>query len=154
MGEKIGSWDFSSHCPLTILLGYRLHFRVHMGANNFVFSKILQSFFFFKILFIHERHAHTGRERSRLRARSLVGFDPGTPGSRPGPKEGAKPLSHPGIPLQCLIFCHLLNSAPLPSLPKYTYLDTWDPDSSSTIRYTCIPNVLKVPSNEPSECSY
>ena len=28
-----------------------------------------------------------------------VGLDPGTPGSRPGPKAGAKPLSHPGIPL-------------------------------------------------------
>ena len=27
-----------------------------------------------------------------------VGFDPGSPGSRPGPKAGAKPLSHPGIP--------------------------------------------------------
>ncbi|XP_072581970.1 E3 ubiquitin ligase RNF121 isoform X6 [Vulpes vulpes] len=27
-----------------------------------------------------------------------VGFDPGSPGSRPGPKAGAKPLRHPGIP--------------------------------------------------------
>ncbi|CAD7689928.1 unnamed protein product [Nyctereutes procyonoides] len=27
-----------------------------------------------------------------------VGFDPGSPGSRPGPKAGAKPLCHPGIP--------------------------------------------------------
>ena len=27
-----------------------------------------------------------------------VGFDPGSPGSCPGPKAGAKPLSHPGIP--------------------------------------------------------
>ena len=26
-------------------------------------------------------------------------LDPGTPGSRPGLKAGAKPLSHPGIPL-------------------------------------------------------
>ena len=26
------------------------------------------------------------------------GFDPGSPGSRPGPKAGAKPLRHPGIP--------------------------------------------------------
>ena len=31
-----------------------------------------------------------------------VGFDPGSPGSRPGPKAGAKPLRHPGIP--CLDF--------------------------------------------------
>ena len=28
-----------------------------------------------------------------------VGFDPGSPGSCPGPKAGAKPLRHPGIPL-------------------------------------------------------
>ena len=27
-----------------------------------------------------------------------VGFDPGSPGSRPGPKAGAKLLRHPGIP--------------------------------------------------------
>ena len=27
-----------------------------------------------------------------------VGFDPGSPGSLPGPKAGAKPLRHPGIP--------------------------------------------------------
>ena len=27
-----------------------------------------------------------------------VGFDPGSPGSRPGPKAGAKPLCHPRIP--------------------------------------------------------
>ena len=27
-----------------------------------------------------------------------VGSDPGSPGSRPGPKADAKPLRHPGIP--------------------------------------------------------
>ena len=27
-----------------------------------------------------------------------VGLDPRSPGSRPGPKAGAKPLCHPGIP--------------------------------------------------------
>ena len=31
-----------------------------------------------------------------------VGFDPWSPGSRPGPKAGAKPLRHPGIPLRLL----------------------------------------------------
>ena len=29
-----------------------------------------------------------------------VGFNPGSPGSHPGPKAGAKPLRHPGILLQ------------------------------------------------------
>ena len=33
-----------------------------------------------------------------------MGFDPGSPGSRPGPKAGAKPLSHPGIPYLLLFF--------------------------------------------------
>ena len=28
-----------------------------------------------------------------------MGLDLGTPRSRPGPKAGAKPLSHPGIPI-------------------------------------------------------
>ena len=55
---------------------------------------------------------HTERERERDReaetqaegeAGSMhrepdVGFDPRSPGSRPGPKAGAKPLCHPGIP--------------------------------------------------------
>ena len=27
-----------------------------------------------------------------------MGLDPGSPGSGPGPKAGAKPLRHPGIP--------------------------------------------------------
>ena len=49
---------------------------------------------------------HTERERQRHRQREKqapcretdVGFDPGSPGSCPGPKAGAKPLRHPGIP--------------------------------------------------------
>ena len=32
-----------------------------------------------------------------------MGFDPGSPGSRPGPKAGAKLLRHPGIPEKSLI---------------------------------------------------
>ena len=57
-------------------------------------------FFFFNLLFIQR-----GREREREaegEAGSMPGadveLDLGTPGSRPGPKAGAKPLSHPGIP--------------------------------------------------------
>ena len=46
------------------------------------------------------------KERQRLGQREKqapcrepdVGFHPGTPGSRSGPKAGGKPLSHPGIP--------------------------------------------------------
>ena len=32
-----------------------------------------------------------------------VGFDPGSPGSRPGPKAGAKLLRHPGLPALGLV---------------------------------------------------
>ena len=46
-----------------------------------------------------ERGRDIGRGRSRLMHREPdVGFDPGSPGSRPGPKAGAKLLRHPGIP--------------------------------------------------------
>ena len=48
-----------------------------------------------------ERQRHnTGRQREKQApCRELeVGLDSRTAGSRPGPKAGAKPLSHPGIP--------------------------------------------------------
>ena len=50
-----------------------------------------------------ERGRDIGRGRKReagsMHREPDVGFDPGSPGSRPGPKAGAKPLRHPGIPL-------------------------------------------------------
>ena len=45
-----------------------------------------------------ERQRHRRREKQVLCREPDVGLDPGTPGSRPGPKAGTKPLSHPGIP--------------------------------------------------------
>ena len=65
---------------------------------------------FFKrfYLFIHESESEREREREAetqaegeagsMHREPDVGFDPGSPGSRPGPKAGAKPLRHPGIP--------------------------------------------------------
>ena len=50
-----------------------------------------------------ERERRVG-QRHRQREKQVpcrepdTGLDPGTPGSCPGPKAGAKPLSHPGIP--------------------------------------------------------
>ena len=38
------------------------------------------------------------REKQAPRREPDVGLHPGTPGSLPGPKARAKPLSHPGIP--------------------------------------------------------
>ena len=59
---------------------------------------------FFKFLFIYDSHREREAEtQAKGEAGSMhrepdVGFDPGSPGSRPGPKAGAKPLRHPGIP--------------------------------------------------------
>ena len=50
------------------------------------------------------RETHTQRQRHRQEVTQAacrepdVGLDARTPGSHPGPKAGAKPLSHPGIP--------------------------------------------------------
>ena len=61
--------------------------------------------FFFLIYDSHrererEREAETQAEEEAgsMHREPDVGFDPGSPGSRPGPKAGAKPLRHPGIP--------------------------------------------------------
>ena len=47
-----------------------------------------------------EREAETQREgeAGSMHREPDMGFNPGSPGSRPGPKAGAKPLRHPGIP--------------------------------------------------------
>ena len=45
-----------------------------------------------------ERKRHRRREKQAPCWEPNAGLDPGTPGSRPLPKAGAKPLSHPGIP--------------------------------------------------------
>ena len=66
-----------------------------------------------------EREAETqaeGEAGSMLREPD-VGFNPGSPGSHPGPKAGAKPLRHPGIPVFSFL-CPQLPSHMLTS-PKY-----------------------------------
>ena len=45
-----------------------------------------------------ERQRHRRREKQAPCQKPDAGLDPGTPGSRSGPKASAKPLSHPGIP--------------------------------------------------------
>ena len=55
-------------------------------------------------MIVTERERERGRVTGRGRAGSMhrepdVGFNPGSPGSHPGPKAGAKPLRHPGIPM-------------------------------------------------------
>ena len=46
-----------------------------------------------------EREAETQTEEKQSPCREPdMGLDPGTPGSCPGPKADAQPLSHPGVP--------------------------------------------------------
>ena len=45
-----------------------------------------------------ERQRHRQREKQAPCREPDVGLDPGNPGSCPGPKAGAQPLSHPGAP--------------------------------------------------------
>ena len=67
-------------------------------------------FFFFFNFYLLMIVTHTEREREReaetqaegeagfMHREPDVGLDSGSPGSRPGPKAGAKPLRHPGFP--------------------------------------------------------
>ena len=61
-----------------------------------------------------------------------VGFDPRSPGSCPGPKAGAKPLSHPGIPsshiLDLLLLQHNL-TYPVWSVLRSQAKSIWSPPS-------------------------
>ena len=45
-----------------------------------------------------ERQKHRQREKQGPLVEPDAELDPGSPESRPGPKAGAKPLRHPGIP--------------------------------------------------------
>ena len=64
-------------------------------------TKELEFLYIFKRL-IPERHregqGHRQREKQPPCREPDAGLDPRTLGSRPEPKAGAKPLSHPGIP--------------------------------------------------------
>ena len=61
--------------------------------NSFFFN-----FYLFMIVTHRERQAEG--ETGSTHRKPDVGFDPGSPGSLLGPKAGAKPLHHPGIPLR------------------------------------------------------
>ena len=57
-------------------------------------------------MIVTEREAETQAEgeAGSMHREPDVGFVPGSPGSRPGPKTGAKPLRHPGIPKRLLLY--------------------------------------------------
>ena len=53
-------------------------------------------------MIVTEREAETQAEgeAGSMHREPNVGFDPGSPGSHPGPKAGTKPLTHQGCPLK------------------------------------------------------
>ena len=68
--------------------------------------------FFKDFIYLFMRDTHRGeRERQRHRQREKkdpcgepdAELDPGSPGSRPGLKADAQPLSHPGVPGSCIL---------------------------------------------------
>ena len=74
---------------------------------HIVFSLFFFNFYLFMREREREREAETQAEgeAGSMHWEPDVGFDPGSPGSRPGPKEGAKLLRHPGIPSGPLLNC-------------------------------------------------
>ena len=52
-----------------------------------------------------EAETHAQEEAGSIHREPDVGFDPESPGSRPRPKAGTKPLRHPGIPGLCFDTC-------------------------------------------------
>ena len=64
-----------------------------------IFLFIFYIYLFFLIDIYRERQRHRRREKQAPHQEPDAGLNPGTPGSCPGPKAGAKLLSHPGIPL-------------------------------------------------------
>ena len=80
-----------------------------MCARNIIFRKlhsrkwVLFFFNFYLFMIVTERERERAETQAEGEAGSMhrepdVGFDPGSPGSRPGPRAGTKPLHPPGIP--------------------------------------------------------
>ena len=76
----------------------------------FIVLEIYTVILSFKILFLfiyeseREKQRHRQREKQGPCWEPDAGLHPGTPGSGPGPKAGAKPLSHPGIPYTVILY--------------------------------------------------
>ena len=109
-GSGFGAWE-TEICTQTPLPD--LEQLLNLSESRFPHLKSRVIFFKdFIYLFMRHTHTNTVRERERERQRHRqrekqapcrepdVGLDPRTSGSHSGPKAGAKPLSHPGIPPQ------------------------------------------------------
>ena len=75
----------------------------YTSMDKLAFEIVLWFCFALRFLFVHERHTERQRHRQREKRAPCrdpnAGLDPGTPGSHPGPKADAQPLSHPGVPV-------------------------------------------------------
>ena len=73
---------------------------------TFFFIYFFLFIYFFMIVTEREREAEIQAEgeAGSMHREPDVGLHPGSPGSRPGSKAGAKPLRHPGIPQTHLLF--------------------------------------------------
>ena len=63
--------------------------------------------FFFLKTYLFTREGETQAEGGSMQGADAV-LDPGTPGSQPGPKADAQPLSHPGTPQALVLKEHVL----------------------------------------------
>ena len=89
---------------------------IPLCVYTYIYKYISHLLFFFKdfiYLFMivterereREREAETqAREKQAACREPSAGLDPGSSGSRPGPKAGAKPLRPPGIPILHLLY--------------------------------------------------
>ena len=103
-------WFFQTRIYYTILYsqGKEVSRAIYKFPKEQSYVLFITFFFFFFLrfyLFMREKEAETQAEGEEAPCREPdVGLDPGSPGSRPRPKAGPKPLSHPGIPCMIRIF--------------------------------------------------
>ena len=110
---------------------------VFMLTQKFSLSRcfFFLHFYLFMIVTEREREAETQAEgeAASMHQKPDVGFNPGSPGSHPGPKAGAKPLRHPGIPWADV--SSMLPNATLsnlPESPRFQFTDCSVIDSTCT----------------------
>ena len=89
------------YLAIHIVLEHKSFFIFLIVFILFFLNSAVFFFNFYLFMIVTERERESEREAGSMHWEPDVGFDPGSPGSRPGPKAGAKPLRHPGIPCFC-----------------------------------------------------
>ena len=114
--ESHGSWFPAWFPPLNPHLCSTHKWLSSILNSHLICMLLMTTFSFLKIfkknLFINERHRERQRHRQRQREKQApcrkpdAGLSPGSPGSRPGLKADAQPLSHPGVLTTFSNLCH------------------------------------------------